>query len=130
MRVFKEIVLSTLILIVILVTMGIVLYDKLPALKKIPKAQEYSKSLEADKVLEEVVNQEETKTAIRTYRMTKAEINALSGSRRFEKGKSNPFADYTTRDTTSTSGTRTPSTGGTTNTSGKIFDNSNDGVSK
>ena len=99
MKVFKEIVVSILILIIILITMGIVLYDKLPTLKKIPKAQEYSKSLEAEQVLEEVINQEETKTALKTYRMNKAEINALSSNRRFEKGKSNPFADYSSEST-------------------------------
>lgn len=119
MRIFKEIVLSILILIIILVTMGVVLYDKLPALKKIPKAQEYSKSLEAEKVLEEVVKQEETKTAIKTYRMNKAEINALSSNRRFEKGKSNPFADYDPTSSGSSSTTGITGSGGSSG--GKIF---------
>lgn len=119
MKIFKEIVLTILILIIILVTMGIVLYDKLPALKKIPKAQEYSKSLEAEQVLEEVISQEETKTAIKTYRMNKAEINALSSNRRFEKGKSNPFADYTEGTTGSTPGSSSGSSSG-----GKIFNDS------
>lgn len=122
MKIFKEIVVSILILIIILITMGIILYDKLPALKKIPKAQEYSKSLEAEKILEEVINQDETKTAIKTYRMNKAEINALSNNRRFEKGKSNPFANYSsesTGDSDSSSGSNGSTSGG------KIFDETN-----
>ena len=122
MKIFKEIVVSILFLIIILITMGIILYDKLPALKKIPKAQEYSKSLEAEKILEEVINQDETKTAIKTYRMNKAEINALSNNRRFEKGKSNPFANYSsesTGDSDSSSGSNGSTSGG------KIFDETN-----
>lgn len=120
MRLFREIILSTLILIIILLTMGIILYDKLPALKKIPKAQEYSKSLEAQKILDEVVNQEEVKTAIKTYTMNKSEMRALSRSSRFEKGKNNPFADYSTK----------PGTYNPNGSSGKIFDDPDDGVSK
>lgn len=121
MKIFKEIVLAILILIVILVTMGIVLYDMLPSLKKIPKAQEYTKSLEAEKILDEVVNQQESQTAIKRYRMTKAELNSLSNKKRFDKGKSNPFADYTTKPTTSPEGS---------SSGGKIFDDSNKGKSK
>ena len=119
MKIFKEIVVSILILIIILITMGIVLYDKLPALKKIPKTQEYSKSLEAEKVLEEVINQDETKTALKTYRMNKSEINALSNNRRFEKGKSNPFADFSSASSGSSSSTDGSTSGG------KIFDDTN-----
>ena len=106
--------------------MGIVLYDKLPSLKRIPKAQEYSKSLEAEKVLEEVVGEEDSQTAIKTHRMNKAEINALSSNRRFEKGKSNPFADYSSTSPSSKPTTGGGSSGGSSSggssSGGKIFD--------
>ncbi len=127
MKVFKEIMVSIVVLIVILLTMGILLYDKAPTLKKIPKAQEYTKSLEADKVLEEFVNQEETKTAIKTYKMNRAEINALSGNRGFEKGKSNPFADYSEAPSGNTGGNTSNNNSGT---GGKIFDDPGKGASK
>lgn len=147
MRIFKEITLSILILIVILITMGVVLYDKIPSLKKIPNAQEYSNSAEATSILEEVVNEETSVAAVKTYNMDKKEINSLSSRAKFEKGKKNPFADYTTPSsettsnnstsgtTNSSSGTTSPSTSPSTSendatSGGKIFDNKEDGISK
>ena len=77
------------------------------------------------------MNQADTQTAVKTHRMTKAEINSLNSTGSFERGKSNPFADHSTT-STGGSGSSGSSTSGSSGSSagGKIFDNPDEGMGK
>lgn len=93
--VFKEIIIVLLLLLIIILLLGILFYDYMPNSKTIPaKVQEYA--------LEEVVQQEldkelsdvDSEEIIKTYQLDAVDIENYEKTNDYNKGKINPFSEY------------------------------------
>lgn len=93
--VFKEVIIILLLLLIIILLLGILFYDYMPNSKTIPaKVQEYA--------LEEVVQQEldkelsdvDSEEIIKTYQLDAVDIENYEKTNDYNKGKINPFSEY------------------------------------
>ena len=93
--VFKEIIIILLLLLIIILLLGILFYDYMPNSKTVPtKVKEYA--------LEEVVQQEldkelsdvDSEEIIKTYQLDTVDIEHYERTNEYNKGKINPFSEY------------------------------------
>ena len=118
--VFKEIIIVLLLLIILILLLGILFYDYMPNSKTIPaKVQEYA--------LEETVKQElegnlnnKSEEIIKTYQLDSVDIEHYEKTNDYNKGKVNPFAEYSANAAGTTDGT-----GNNTNSNGNTNTNTN-----
>ena len=124
--VFKEIIIVLLLLIILILLLGILFYDYMPNSKTVPaKVQEYALEETVKQELEENLNNK-SEEIVKTYQLDSVDIEHYEKTNDYNKGKVNPFAEYST----GTAGT-TDSTGDNTNSNGNTNkDNSNDSTDK
>ena len=111
----KEILITLLLFIVILLVFGVLLYDYIPLNQVIPKVSEYHASDEVKKELKEIAV-EDTSNVILTYEITDSDLGVYETTKSYDKGKANPFSSYNGQTTTTGSGVTNNNANGSTTT--------------
>jgi hypothetical protein len=130
---FRNIVLIVAISAVIIMMIGIFLYDYIPTGVKVSKASSYETSEKTTKILSDasdassLLNQSDdtdspvqTNIILQTYNVSKTDLAIYKSMGSYQSGRPDPFADIDkpAASTGSTSGTGTGSSSGTTTTPG------------
>ena len=91
----KETGIVILLLIAVILVIGIIFYDYIPNNKTIPaKIEEYTLPQEVKTELEDSMTEEQD--IVRTYYIDSSDLSVYEASNDYDKGKANPFADYST----------------------------------
>lgn len=107
--IIKEIGIVLLLLLAVSLLLAIVFYDYIPNNKTVPvKIQAYDVPEDIKEELSEAGLNEQN--IVRTYYIDSTDLNLYESTNDYDKGKANPFADYTT-----TSSTNTTNSAGNTN---------------
>ena len=120
--IIKDISISILIVVTILLIISIIFYDKISLSKVIPEAEEYTLSDEMQKDLDEG-KEEETKQIVTTYYIDAVDLKNYEKNKEYNKGKKNPFAELSTSNGTSTSENNTSSSENNSNNNNKNNEN-------
>lgn len=95
----KEMIIVILLLIVIALILGIVFYDYIPSNKTVPvKEKSYAFPDDIREELNE--NFEDAQNIVETYYIDSTDLNAYESKKDYDKGKANPFADYSNKSAT------------------------------
>ena len=109
--IFKEIGIVILLLIAVGLVLAIMFYDYIPSNKTVPaKIQAYNFPEDIKEELKKSIEAEQ-QNIVRTYYIDSSDLDLYEATNDYDKGKANPFADYTTN----TSNTTNNSTNGGTN---------------
>lgn len=93
--IIKEAGIVILLLISIILILGIIFYDYIPSSKTVPiKKQAYAIPEDIKEELNESITGGQN--IIRTYYIDSTDLDAYESSKEYNKGKANPFGDYTT----------------------------------
>lgn len=115
--VIKEIFIFLLLLLVIALVLGIMFYDYIPNNKTVPTAlKQYELAPEAQEELNETMSRS-SENIVKTYYIDSSDLSAYATTKDYNKGKVNPFEDYTSENTTNntTNNTNTKNTNTTGN---------------
>lgn len=116
--VLKEIIIVLLLLIILMLLLGILFYDYMPNTKTVPsKVEEYALEETVKKELEENLNNK-SEEIVKTYQLDSVDIENYEKTNDYNKGKVNPFAEYST----GTAGTNN-NTGNNTNSNSNTNNN-------
>ncbi|MCI8470526.1 MAG: hypothetical protein HFJ35_03405 [Clostridia bacterium] len=134
-KIFKELIISLLLCLAIILLLGILLYEYVPMTKTIPSPVSYTTP---ENVKQELANTEGVSEdeIIMTYEVDSTDLNNYKRIQDYKPGKANPFSSYLTPETTTNeNGTTGASSSATengvtsnntgTSTSGNTQDNSN-----
>ncbi len=116
--ILKEVIIFLLLLIVIALVLGVLFYDHIPNNKIVPTAlKPYELSEEVQEELNETMSRS-SENIVKTYYIDSSDLSVYASTKDYNKGKVNPFEDYTSENTTNntTSNTNTSSNTSTTNT--------------
>lgn len=118
--VIKEIFIFLLLLLVIALVLGIMFYDYIPNNKTVPTAlKQYELAPEAQEELSETMSGS-SENIVKTYYIDSSDLSTYASTKDYNKGKVNPFEDYTSENTTNnTSNNTNTSTKNTNTTSNK-----------
>lgn len=124
----KEAGIVILLLVAVILVLGILFYDYIPNNKTVPaKIEEYALPQEVKSELEESMSEEQN--IVRTYYIDSSDLSIYEASNDYDKGKANPFADYsadiTTGNTASNSNSNNTNNNISNNTSGNNSQNTN-----
>lgn len=123
--VFKEIIIILLLLIAIILLLGILFYDYMPSSKTVPvKVQEYALQEDVRQELDKELNDINSEEVIKTYQLDASDIEVYEKTKEYNKGKVNPFAQYST-DTTGNN-TSTGNNNVNNNNTNNNIDNNNE----
>lgn len=112
--IFKEVIIFLLLLVAIALILGILFYNYIPSNKTVPVAlKQYQLSEEAQEELKETMSQT-SENIVKTYSIGDTDLSVYETTKDYNKGKVNPFEDYTTG---TTSGTQNSNTTDKNNTS-------------
>lgn len=112
--IIKEVGIVLLLLLAVSLLLAIVFYDYIPNNKTVPvKIQAYDVPEDIKEELSEAGLNEQN--IVKTYYIDSTDLDAYESANDYDKGKANPFADYTENVTTNTT---TNSNGNTNNNSG------------
>lgn len=115
-KIIKEITISLLLCLAIILLLGILLYDYVPMTKTIPNPVSYSTPDNIKQELAETETVDESQI-IMTYEVDSTDLNNYKNIQDYKPGKANPFSSF--EPTQSTTGTNTTSNNssvsGTTN---------------
>lgn len=115
-KIIKEITISLLLCLAIILLLGILLYDYVPMTKTIPNPVSYSTPDNVKQELAQTQTVDESQV-IMTYEVDSTDLNNYKNIQDYKPGKANPFSSF--EPTESTNGTNTTnnnsSIGGTTN---------------
>lgn len=114
--ILEEIIIALLLCLVIIVVLGIMLYEYVPIAKTLPTPVEYKTSEKIKEQLQEADVLDESQV-IMTYEVNAADLNNYKRVQNYQPGKSNPFAAEV-RTSGTTSGNQGSTSGGSTSTSG------------
>ena len=112
--VIKEIIITLLLCLAIMLILGILLYNYVPMNKTIPNPVSYTTPENVKQELAEVNGVDESKI-IMTYEVDSDDLNNYKRIQNYKPGKANPFSSYETTETNTTTG---ESGAGTGNSSG------------
>lgn len=105
----KEASIVILLLIAVSLILGILFYDYIPMNKIIPnKIEAYVVPNEITEELQETMS--EGQNIVRTYYIDSSDLNVYEATNDYNKGKSNPFGDYTSANVSSNENTTTNTT--------------------
>lgn len=94
--IFKEIIIFLLLLVAIALILGILFYNYIPSNKTVPVAlKQYELSEEAKEELKETMSQT-SENIVKTYSIGDTDLSVYETTKDYNKGKVNPFEDYTT----------------------------------
>ena len=114
--VFKEIVIILLLILAILLLLGILFYDYMPSSKIVPaKVEEYAMDEETKTELEKELNNAKSEEVVKTYMLDAIDLAGYEKTKEYNKGKQNPFADYSNGNTGTTTQTNYGGTGNSGN---------------
>ena len=112
--VLKEIIIILLLLIILILLLGILFYDYMPNSKTVPaKVEEYALEEMVKQELEENLNNK-SEEIVKTYQLDSVDIEHYEKTNEYNKGKINPFAEYSIG-TNNTTGNNTNLNGNTDN---------------
>ncbi len=95
--VFKEIIIILLLLLAIILLLGILFYDYMPSSKTVPaKVQEYALQEDIKQELDQELKDINSEEIIKTYQLDASDIEVYERTNEYNKGKVNPFAQYST----------------------------------
>ena len=115
MRIIKDLIISILIVICMVVSFSVIFYDQISLSKVIPQSEDYLLSEEMKKGIEDSISEEE-KEVVTKYYIDAADLKKYEKTKEYNKGKKNPFA----AEVISPSNTAT-----NTNTSSDLSENNN-----
>ena len=113
-KIIKEGIILILLLVAIVLVLGVLFYDYIPTGKVVPVVEQYQTAQDIKKEIEETVvtdNQE----IIVTYEIDNTDLKTYEKSNDYDKGKENPFADYTAQLAEDPNKTNTNTTNGNNN---------------
>lgn len=87
----KDIIISILIVISLIMLFSIIFYNKTGLTKVIPEPEEYSMSEEMEKDISEAVVAEDEEV-VTTYFIDATDLKKVEKTKEYDKGKKNPFA--------------------------------------
>ena len=121
----KELIISLLLCLAILLLLGILLYEYVPMTKTIPNPVSYTTPENVKKELAEAEGVDENQI-IMTYEVDSTDLNNYKNIQNYKPGKANPFSSYETTGTnTTTANSSTGNTNSGTGTSGTTTGNGN-----
>ena len=88
----KDIIISLLIVICIVLIFSVIFYDDISVSKVIPESQEYELTEEMQQELEETYYDEATEVVV-TYSMDSSDLKRYEKVKEYNSGKQNPFAE-------------------------------------
>lgn len=92
----KETGIVILLLIAVALILGILFYEYIPTSKIVPvKVQAYTLPEDVQKELKETMSSSE-QNIVRTYYIDSTDLSLYESTNDYDKGKQNPFQDYTT----------------------------------
>lgn len=112
-KLFKEIIISLLLCLAIILLLGILLYDYVPMTKTLPNPVSYTTP---DAIKQELASGDtvDESQIIMTYEVDNTDLNNYKTIQNYKPGKANPFSSY---DTTQNAGKNTtPAEGSSTST--------------
>lgn len=119
--IIKEIGIVILLLIAVALLLAIVFYDYIPNNKTVPiKIQAYNIPEDIEQELKNSISGEQN--IVRTYYIDSSDLDLYESTNDYDKGKANPFADYTTN-TAENSTNSTSNNGNKTNSNTTNSDN-------
>ncbi len=121
-KVIKEIIISLLLCLAIILLLGILLYDYVPMAKTIPNPVSYTTP---DNVKQELANSDtvDEEKIIMTYEVDSTDLNNYKRIQDYKPGKANPFSSYET--SSETNGTNTTKNNSSTSGNGNNTSSSN-----
>ena len=126
-KIFKEVIISLLLCLAIILLLGILLYEYVPMTKTIPNPVSY---VTPDNVKQELAETESVteEEIIMTYEVDSTDLKNYKRTQDYKPGKANPFSSYITSETSGTNTTQSSSSTGenggnntSSNTSGGQF---------
>lgn len=112
--IMKEVLITILLLIAIILVMMVIFYDYNPMNKIVPKTETYTTSEEIKNEFDSADGNFQLDTVEKTYSLDGADLNKYKYSNSYVKGKANPFAETTSQvNGTNTNNTNTNSSSGT-----------------
>ena len=119
----KETGIVILLLIAVILVIGIVFYDYIPNNKTVPaKIEEYTLPQEVKTELEDSMNEEQD--IVRTYYIDSSDLSVYEASNDYDKGKANPFADYSATTSNENTTSNSNNTSNNSNSNNKNTNNS------
>lgn len=98
--ILKEVIIFLLLLIVIALVLGVLFYDHIPNNKIVPTAlKPYELSEEVQEELNETMSRS-SENIVKTYYIDSSDLSVYASTKDYNKGKVNPFEDYTSQQTT------------------------------
>ena len=98
--ILKEVIIFLLLLIVIALVLGVLFYDYIPNNKIVPTAlKPYELSEEVQEELNETMSRS-SENIVKTYYIDSSDLSVYASTKDYNKGKVNPFEDYTSQQTT------------------------------
>ena len=92
--IIKELGIVLLLLVAVILVLAILFYEYIPNNKTVPiKIQEYKVPEDIKQELQESIPTEQN--IVRTYYIDSTDLNLYESTNDYDKGKANPFADYT-----------------------------------
>lgn len=111
--IIKEIFIFLLLLVVIVLVLGVIFYDYVPNNKVVPTAlKPYQLTEEVQEELNETMSRS-SENIVKTYYIDSSDLSVYASTKDYNKGKVNPFEDYTSENTKNN--TNTSSNTSTTN---------------
>lgn len=128
-NVIKEIIISLLLCLAIILLLGILLYEYIPMSKTVPNPVSYNTP---DNVKEELASETvDEEQIIMTYEVDSNDLNNYKRIQDYKPGKANPFSSFETTGTNTTTGNSANGTAsnGTNTTGGNGTSTNNSGTS-
>lgn len=108
--ILKEIIIILLLVLAIILVLGVLLYEYVPANKIVPEKVSYTTPEEIKAELEEDVNENLEELYI-DYHIDATQLNNYQKIQEYVPGKKNPFSSLENEETTQTTGTTTSNSG-------------------
>lgn len=127
-NIIKEGIIIILLLIAIIFILSIVFYEYMPNNKTIPsEIQAYNLPEDMQQELKSSIETAEQQNIVKTLYIDNSDLKSYETKKDYNKGKANPFADYSSNEsnTTNTNNNNNGTTSNNSNTTGTGTENSN-----
>ena len=122
--IIKEIIISLLLCLAIILIVGIVFYEYIPVAKVVPEPVAYTTPEETKSQLLTTSTVDENQVVM-TYEINSSDLNNYKKTQEYKPGKANPFSTYTETETKDENG----GTSGSTSADNKTTDSSSSSAS-
>lgn len=122
--IIKEIIISLLLCLAIILIVGIVFYEYIPVAKVVPEPVAYTTPEETKSQLLTTSTVDENQVVM-TYEINSSDLNNYKKTQEYKPGKANPFSTYAETETKDENG----GTSGSTSTDNKTTDSSSSSAS-